>query len=230
MDFSQFDQRRYPTVGAQEGYTEWAATYETTVLDLMDKRLLSRLQTVTWAQAARTIDLACGTGRTGEWLRAAGVQQLDGIDLTEAMLERAHTKNLYDSLRLGDITATGLATGTYDLATMSLADEHLAGLAPLYGEAARLLRPAGTFVLVGYHPYFLLKGIPTHFNRASGEPLAIESHVHLLSDHIGAGLAAGLQLAEMVEGLVDDAWIAARPRWADRRNWPVSFALVWKKA
>jgi len=229
MDFSQFDQRHYPTVGAREGYTEWAATYEDTVLDLMDKRLLSRLQSVSWAHASHTLDLACGTGRTGAWLRAAGVTQLDGIDLTEAMLERARAKNLYGSLRLGDVTATGLADATYDLATMSLADEHLADLAPLYREVARLLRPAGSFVLVGYHPYFLLKGIPTHFNRAGGEPLAIESHVHLLSDHVGAGLAAGLQLVEMVEGLVDDYWIAARPRWAERRGWPVSFALVWRK-
>src|SRR6185295_9818012 len=67
MDFSQFDQRHYPTVGAREGYTEWAATYEDTVLDLMDKRLLSRLQSVSWAQASHTLDLACGTGRTGAW-------------------------------------------------------------------------------------------------------------------------------------------------------------------
>jgi hypothetical protein len=33
----------------------------------------------------------------------------------------------------------------------------------------------------------------------------------------------------MVEGLIDEAWIAAKPKWAAHRNRPISFALVWGK-
>jgi len=72
-------------------------------------------------------------------------------------------------------------------------------------------------------------GIPTHFDRRTGEPVAIETYVHLLSDHVTAALAAGLSLGEMRERLVDDRWIALKPRWAPYRNHPVSFAMAWRK-
>jgi len=230
MDFSKFDQRRYPTVSVREGYGEWARTYEDTVLDLMDLRLLERLHAVDWRRMARAVDLACGTGRIGVWLEKAGILSLHGVDFTEAMIEGARRKGVYDRLTLADIAVTGLDGGTFDLATMVLADEHLADLRPVYREAARLLAPDGRFVLVGYHPFFLMMvGTTTHFDRAPGEPVAIESHVHLTSDHVAAGLGAGLRLVEMVEGLVDDDWIAAKPKWAAQRDRPVSFAMVWVK-
>ena len=111
----------------------------------------------------------------------------------------------------------------------SLADEHLPDLRPLYDEAARLATPAGAFVLVGYHPHFLMNGIPTHFDRQSGGPVTIESHVHLFSDHVRAAHRAGWTLAEMDEGVVDDAWVAKKPKWERYRFHPVSFAMVWRK-
>ena len=41
--------------------------------------------------------------------------------------------------------------------------------------------------------------------------------------------AAGWRLTEMEEGVIDDAWIAAKPKWADKRDRPISFARVWEK-
>jgi SAM-dependent methyltransferase len=229
MEFSPFDKRGYATLRVRDGYAEWAGTYEQTVLDLMDLRLLARLRTVDWAGGGRVLDLACGTGRGGIWMRRAGVQRIEGIDLTEPMLAQARAKGVYDRLSLGDVRATGLEGGAYRLITQLLADEHMADLAPLYREVARLLAPGGQFVIVGYHPHFLMMGIATHFDRASGESVAIESHVHLASDHVAAAHAVGLQLVEMVEGLVDDDWIAAKPKWEKYRHHPVTYAMVWRK-
>jgi SAM-dependent methyltransferase len=118
---------------------------------------------------------------------------------------------------------------SYDLVLEVLADEHLKELSPLYREAARLAAPAGVFVVVGYHPHFLMNGIPTHFDRRDGEPVAIESYVHLLSDHVKTAQRAGWTLLEMDEGVVDDAWIAKKPKWERYRFHPVSFAMVWRK-
>lgn len=230
MDFRPFDSRNYETLPVREGYSAWAGSYERTVLDLMDLRLLARLESVDWGHIGRAADLACDTGRTGAWLKAAGVSRLDGIDLTEAMLEQAREKGLYDRLVVGDVAATGFEAGAYELVAMSLADEHLAGLEPLYAEAARLAAPGGRFVLVGYHPHFLMLGIVTHFDRAPGEPVAIASHVHLMSDHVRAAQAAGFRLTEMTEGLIDQAWATAKPKWFERyRHHPVSFAMVWQR-
>lgn len=229
MDFSRFDQRHYPTVATREGYGAWAPTYENTVLDVMDLRLLERLRAVPWSEMEQAADLGCGTGRIGRWLREQGAGAVDGLDLTAEMLEQARAKDVYRALHQGDLAATPLASGVYDLVTVSLVDEHLAELGPLYREAARLARPGGWFVLVGYHPFFLFSGVPTHFDRAPGEPVAIESYIHLTSDHVMAGLGAGLTLREMHEGLVDDDWLREKPKWSRYAYRPVSFVMAWRK-
>ena len=58
----------------------------------------------------------------------------------------------------------------------------------------------------------------------------------LLSDRADSAVvaraahAAGWTLAEMEEGVVDEAWLAKKPQWAKYRFHPVSFAMVWKRA
>jgi SAM-dependent methyltransferase len=228
MDHAPYDKRGYPIVEVREGYGEWARTYEQTVQDEMDLRLLERLRSIKWTTERDVLDLACGTGRMGTWLRAQGVAHIDGVDLTPQMLERAARRGVYRTLRVADVSSTGLPEASYDLCLQSLADEHLAELAPLYHETARVTRPGGRFVLVGYHPQFLMAGVPTHFDRGPGDPVTIRSYVHLLSDHVKAASAAGWTLAEMDEGLVDDAWLHKKPKWERYRGLPISFAMVWR--
>jgi SAM-dependent methyltransferase len=230
LEFSHFDRRNYPTVSVREGYRGWQPSYGTTVQDEMDLVLLEALESVAWTAIEHAADLGCGTGRTGAWLRAHGVAQLDGIDLTPEMLSVARSRHIYDRLLEADIAATGLPGGVYDLVTTCLVDEHLRDLRPLYREAARLLQPGGAHVLVGYHPYFIMaSGIPTHFDSSPGQSMAIETYVHLFSDHVAAAGSAGHSLIEMRERLVDDRWIDLKPRWKPYRNHPVSFAMVWRK-
>lgn len=231
MDHSRYDKRRYPIVEVREGYGEWVRTYEHTVQDEMDLRLLERLETVDWAMARRVLDLACGTGRIGAWLRGRCDGAIDGVDITPAMVDLARRKGAYRTLAIADVTSTGLPAETYDLCVQSLADEHLPDLGPLYREVARLTEQAGRFVIVGYHPHFLMAGVPTHFDRAPGEPVTIRSYVHLLSDHVKAAHAFGWSLLEMEEGLVDEAWLRKKPRWEGRGylGLPISFAMVWQQ-
>ena len=229
--FSDFDARRYRTVTVPAGYGEWVETYERTVEDAMDVELLEALTSVPWDRVRRAADLGCGTGRTGRWLRGRGVPAIDGVDITPEMLAVAEGTGVYERLVLADVSASGLDAGAYDLVITCLVDEHLAELEPLYREASRLAGPAGLHVLVGYHPQFIMAaGMPTHYHRPSGEPVAIETHVHLLSDHVAAGLAAGWTLVEMRERLIDDTWVVLKPAWAAFRGHPISFAMVWRKA
>ena len=126
------------------------------------------------------------------------------------------------------MASTGLESGAYDIAVSCLVDEHLADLTPLYAEAARLAR---TFVLVGFHPHFIMAaGMPTHYDAAGGEPVAIETHVHLLSEHVAAARAAGFVLRDLRERVIDDTWVALKPKWARLRDHPVAFAFAWQRA
>jgi SAM-dependent methyltransferase len=228
--FADFDSRGYRTVDVRSGYGEWAATYDDTVMDALDLALLDRLATVPWRTSRRAVDLGCGTGRTGAWLRKQGVASIEGVDLTPEMLALAESRGVYDRLIESDLSATGLDTEAYDLVTTCLVDEHLSDLEPLYREAWRLASPGGLHVLVGYHPHFLMAfGIPAHFDSESGEPVAIETHIHLLSEHAAAAIAAGFAIAEMKERVIDDSFLAVKPKWEALRDHPIAVAFVWRK-
>jgi SAM-dependent methyltransferase len=229
VDFAPFDKRGYPVVATRTGYAEWANDYEATVAVGLDRPLLEALQTINWSSVVTAADLACGTGRTGEWLSERGVRYIDGADLTAGMLKIAHGKHVYRQLHVADVAATGFRSSGYELSTLVLADEHLGDLRPVYQEVARLLAPGGSFVLLGYHPFFLMNGLPTHYHRANGEAVTIESHIHLFSEHFLAGTNAGLTLAEFRECIIDEQWLVLKPKWRPYLNWPVSFAMVWKR-
>jgi len=229
LEFSRFDKRSYDTVPVKEGYKEWMPSYEDTVDDRMDLEILERVASVPWDKVRAAADLGCGTGRTGVWLRSHGVGEIDGVDVTPAMLEGAREKAVYRDLAEADVRNSGLASKSYDIVICCLVDEHLPDLAPLYAEAERLMKPGGCFVLVGFHPFFIMRtGMPTHFDDPSGKPVAIETHVHLLSDQVAAAAAAGLTLTEMHEAIVDRGWLQSKPGWEKFLDWPFSFVAVWR--
>ena len=230
MDYSSFDILKYPVLPVAEGYKEWSETYEQTVQDEMDLQLLSRIKSIDWRKITSTLDFACGTGRIGVWLKQQGVKQIDGVDITAAMLAKAKEKNIYTVLLHNDVLNTHLPDQSYDLTIQSLADEHYPEISPIYQEASRLTKPGGYFVLVGYHPFFLMNGLITHYHRENGEPSAIESYVHLLSDHVKAALKASFSLLEMDEAVIDDEWLKKKPKWEKYKNRPISFVMVWQKA
>ncbi|MFL5269062.1 MAG: class I SAM-dependent DNA methyltransferase [Stellaceae bacterium] len=225
--FARYDTRGYRTVDVAEGYAAWAPFYDATMDDRLDLPLLSSLGSMDWNGTAAAVDLGCGTGRIGAWLKARGGARVDGVDSSPAMLERANAKGIYDNVVCADVIATGLAAGGYDLAISSFVVCHVSDLTGFYAEAARLVRPGGRVILIDYHPFMLLKGVPTHFNGPAGEPIAIVNVIHLLSDHVEAGRRASLSLLELREPLVDAEWVRQNPRMASHAGQPVSFAMVW---
>ena len=226
-DFHQFDQRQYPTVSVQHGYGLWHQSYDDDVEDMMDFAALGQLKSVDWRSRRFAADLGCGTGRTAVWLHRKCTPTIDGVDISPEMLAKAETQGLHRELREADVRASTLPSGAYDLVICSLVEEHLPDLRPLYREAHRLMAASGVFVLVGLHPFFIMRaGMPTHFEGGSG-PVAIETHIHLPSEHVAAGREAGLVAEELVETTIDEEWVRRKPRWRDFREWPISFAWSW---
>ncbi|NEQ52564.1 MAG: class I SAM-dependent methyltransferase [Leptolyngbya sp. SIO3F4] len=227
--FSQYDARNYPTADIITGYRQWAPVYDQTIYNELDLPLLERQQTITWSQIQRAADLGCGTGRIGQWLIHQGVKAIDGVDCSEAMLKVAIAKHIYTTWHIAEMTRTPLPTNAYNLVITSLALCHLSKLADFYQEADRLLSNGGFCVVIDYHPFFLIQGIPTHFETPSGESIAIHNTVHLHSDHIQQGRQVNFQLLDMQERLVDLPWINKRPNMAKYQHQPISFCMVWQK-
>ncbi len=55
----------------------------------------------------------------------------------------------------------------------------------------------------------------------------LSTYVHPISEHVAAARAAGWRLVEMHERLIDDRWIALKPKWARLRHHPISLAFIW---
>ena len=82
--------------------------------------------------------------------------------------------------------------------------------------------------MIDYHPFFLLRGIPTHFDGACDEPIAIENVVHLFSNHIVCGRQLNWTLLEMQERVVDGLWVTEKPSMTKHLHQPISFCMVWQ--
>ena len=229
MDFSPHDTRRYQTVSATAGYDEWSEFYDATVSERLDLPLLNKSLSLKSRTFRDALDLGCGSGRIGCWLKQRSVKNIDGIDLSEGMLQQAFRKGCYRALKLADMSSTGLPNASYDLIVNSMAVEHVEDLNAYYVEGSRLLKTGGFLVTIGFHQYFLLSGIPTHFERCDGSPVAIRNYIHLFSDRFSAATVNDFILSEIDETIIDKSWIADRAGWRHYLSKPVSYMLVWRK-
>lgn len=88
-------------------YAKWASTYESGFIETKGYQYHERVAEVFVAgerPAGPTLDVGCGTGIVGEALRVRGVADIDGVDISVAMLAEATTKGVYRELIEADLT------------------------------------------------------------------------------------------------------------------------------
>ena len=89
-------------------YKNWASDYESDVINLAgyvghlitSDLLLNYLRNT----ESTVLDAGCGTGLVGEILYKNNFRNIDGVDFSQEMLNIAHQKNIYQSLKLVDLT------------------------------------------------------------------------------------------------------------------------------
>jgi hypothetical protein len=77
-----------------------------------------------------------------------------------------------------------------------------------------VLAPGGHFVLIGYHPFLLMQGVPTHYHRTTtnSEAITIQSYVHLPSEHCEAAKDGGISLTQVQQCVIDEKWLVSQPK------------------
>jgi len=92
------------------------------------------------------LDAGCGTGLVGTLVRAH-VRRLDGVDMSQPMLDRAQEKGVYDTLFCGDMIAF-LKQGPekYDAVLSAATLIHFGSLSLIFEAAAIALRKNGLFI------------------------------------------------------------------------------------
>jgi predicted TPR repeat methyltransferase len=92
-----------------------------------------------------TLDLGCGTGLCGPYLKAYS-RSLAGVDLSRQMLDKAAERGLYDQLACGDLVAyLDGRHENWDLAVAADVFVYIGDLAPVFESVRRALRPGGRF-------------------------------------------------------------------------------------
>jgi predicted TPR repeat methyltransferase/uncharacterized coiled-coil protein SlyX len=95
---------------------------------------------------AEVIDLGCGTGLCGPFLRPLA-RRLVGVDLSSRMLAKAEERGLYDELVHADIVSQlALTLDPVDLVIAADVLVYLGDLGPLFFAVQRALGPGGCFV------------------------------------------------------------------------------------
>ena len=185
-------------VDPRVGYAAWSDNY-----DQPGNIVIGLEQPVVWSMldalpVGRAVDLACGTGRHARHLHDLG-HRVTGVDASPEMLGHAAARVPAVDLVQGDLEAVPLSDACADTVVCALAVAHLAALAPVMGELARVLAPGGTAVVSVLHPFQTHLGWHAPFEDAEGRRAFVREHAHTHADYLAAFRAAGLAVTDCVE-------------------------------
>lgn len=154
VDASSFLHNVYKTDTGEDMrqyYDDWADSYDKELSE-NDYRTPSRCANILAAhlsdKEASILDFACGTGISGQALKEAGFKTIDGIDISDGMLEKARAKGAYRDLFRADPDAV-LDTGERQYGAVVAAGAIGPGAAPAENidGALKSLQPGGIFVV-----------------------------------------------------------------------------------
>ncbi len=132
-------------------YNEWADAYDKDLRE-HDYRTPGRCAAALAACVADkdtpVLDFACGTGMSGVALKEAGFTTIDGMDISEGMLEKARAKGVYRDLLKAEPDAV-LDMGARKCRAITAVGAIGAGAAPAENidGAIACLEPGGVFVV-----------------------------------------------------------------------------------
>lgn len=202
-------------VAVAHAYDRWATQYDD------DRNATRDLDAEVVRRAALRLDgrdvleIGCGTGKNTAWL-AASARHVVAMDFSNGMLSAARRRVRAPNVRFvqHDIRERWpVGDSAADVVVGNLVLEHIQDLAPVYAEAARVLRPGGRLFLCELHPFRQLRGGQAHFTDAhTGETVHVAAFTHSASEYVNAGIAVGLVLRELGEWLETGAPADVPPR------------------
>lgn len=198
-----------------QAYDGWAATYDVDVNPTRDLDAEVLRTSNLDVHGRDVVELGCGTGKNTAWL-AMHARSVVALDFSPGMLARAraHVPAAHVTFVPHDVRATWpLADATAHVVVANLVLEHVEHLAPVYREAARVLRDDGELLICELHPERQRRGGQAQFTDAtSGDTIMVPAHRHTVAEYVNEGLAAGLELLHLGEWIEDAAPAAAPPR------------------
>lgn len=184
----------------QDAYNQWSQTYdkdENRTRDLDQEVTRKRLGGLHFDSI---LEIGCGTGKNTSFFAQIG-QHVRAVDFSQGMIARAREKVQAENVHFSmlDITRPwGFEKASFDLIVCNLVLEHIQNLDHVAAEAARVLRPHGSFFINELHPSRQYDGTKARFFR-SAEKIEVEAFVHHISDFLKAAEKSGLSLVRLEE-------------------------------
>ena len=151
-------------VGVEEGYKRWAPTYDQTINPILarEKRHITPLLPALTQR--NVLDLACGTGRWLQELRARGAAMAVGVDCSSAMLRIANAKPaIRGQLTRADCLRLPFRASVFDFAICSFAIGHIRDLRGMAYEFARIMKANSDVFVTDLHTEAYARGWRTSF-------------------------------------------------------------------
>ena len=212
----------------RSGYDRWSEVYD------HDRNPLVALEEPVVREALgdvsglTVLDLGCGTGRHSLWLAGAGAR-VTGVDFSEGMLNEARRKHGASAVRFlaHDLhQPLPFEAAAFDRVVSGLVLEHLHDLRFVFGEARRVLKPAGRAVISAMHPAMYLKGVEARFTDPdTGQKVRPGSVAHPLGDFVMAAVGSGFALEAISEHAPSADFAVRFPRAERYVNWPMLVVL-----
>jgi predicted TPR repeat methyltransferase len=158
-----------------------------------------------------TIELGCGTGLCGTWLRPWS-RSLVGVDLSANMLDKARQRNLYDQLVRADlIDYLQDQQASCDLLAAADVFVYIGDLGPVFGRAMAAVRVGGMFC---FSVEAGTDGISGNFALQASQRYAHSlTYIQRLAQEFGfAVIEAERRLARQDHGIDIYAWVVLLKR------------------
>jgi predicted TPR repeat methyltransferase len=138
-----------PQAYVQALFDDYADGFDEHLVDVLGYQAHRQLVTPLAGLQARAfesaLDLGCGTGLCGPLLRPI-VRRLTGVDLSQAMLDQAAARGVYDQLVKADLAEHLQSTPErHDLVAAADVFIYVGELEAVFAGVARVLRPGGVF-------------------------------------------------------------------------------------
>lgn len=193
----------------------------------------------------RWLDLGCGEGRLMAEIVAAGGRPV-GCDVSEALARRAVQAGPTVIGRLPDLG--WCADARFDGVFAVLVVEHVADLAGLLGEAARVTKAGGTLAVVANHPAFTAVGSAPVVDATDGEVLwrwgdylgsgstmepagrsEVTFHHRSMAELLSTASAAGWNLRRLVERGASAGQVRRDPLLSGQEAIPRLLGVRWER-
>jgi ubiquinone/menaquinone biosynthesis C-methylase UbiE len=180
------------------GYTAWSPSYDERMnpLVLAEQPAMSAL--LDGIPSGRALDAACGTGRLTRML-VDHRHEVTGIDVSEAMLERARKNVPEATLRAGSLLDLPFPDASFDVVCCALALTHVLLLEPAIAELTRVLSAGGVLLLSDVHPVAVATGSHAFFRYPDDSRGVVRNELHWHGEYLDAFASAGLRVRRCLE-------------------------------